>query len=118
MIVTLPTDGTNEDVVRSNAWMIKQVLAIGVHGILLCHAETAGAAKALVESARYPFQTIGVGEELDVGRRGAGGQGRAAEIWGVSDARVPRTGGSLAVKSEGRVNVGVEGRKSAGACQR
>ena len=84
VIVTLPTDGTNEDVVRANAWMIKQVLATGVHGILLVHAETAGAAKALVESARYPFQTIGVGEGLDVGRRGSGGQGRAADIWGVS----------------------------------
>ena len=52
---------------RANAWMIKQVLATGVHGILLCHAETPGAAKALVESARYPFNTIGVGEGLDIG---------------------------------------------------
>ena len=37
-----------------------------------------------MESARYPFQTIGVGEGLDVGRRGSGGQGSAAHIWGVS----------------------------------
>ena len=84
VIVTLPTDGTNESVVRANAWMIKQVLATGIHGILLCHAETPGATKAFVESARYSFQTLGVGDGLDQGRRGSGGQGRAAEIWGLS----------------------------------
>ena len=55
-----------------------------VHGILLCHAETPGAVKAFVESVRYPFHTIGVGEGLDQGRRGSGGQGSAAEIWGLS----------------------------------
>ena len=27
MIVTLPTDGTDEQVMRANAWMVKQVLA-------------------------------------------------------------------------------------------
>ena len=43
VIVTLPTDGTNEAVMRANAWMVKQVLATGVHGILLCHADDPGA---------------------------------------------------------------------------
>jgi 4-hydroxy-2-oxoheptanedioate aldolase len=68
---------------RANAWMVKQVLARGVHGILLCHAETPGAVRVFVESARYPFQTIGVGSGLEVGRRGSGGQAHAAAIWGV-----------------------------------
>ena len=40
VIVTVPTDGSDEQVVRSNAWMFKQALATGIHGILLCHAET------------------------------------------------------------------------------
>jgi len=84
VITTLPTDGTDEQTMRANAWMVKQVLAAGVHGILLCHAETPGAVKAFVEAARYPFLADGVGKGLDVGRRGAGGQARAAEIWGVS----------------------------------
>lgn len=83
IVVTLPTDGTDEHVIRANAWMIKQVLARGVHGILLCHAETPGAVKALVESARYPFAKIGVGNGLGEGRRGNGGQGHAASIWGI-----------------------------------
>jgi 4-hydroxy-2-oxoheptanedioate aldolase len=84
VITTLPTDGTDEHVMRANAWMVKQVLARGVHGILLCHAETPAAVRVFVESARYPFQTAGVGEGLGVGRRGSGGQAQAAAHWGIS----------------------------------
>ncbi|MDA1348444.1 MAG: aldolase/citrate lyase family protein [Chloroflexi bacterium] len=85
VITTVPTDGTDEAVVRANAWMFKQVLARGVHGVLLCHAETAGAVRAFVESCRYPFTDIGVGGWLGQGRRGAGGQGYASAAWGISD---------------------------------
>ena len=74
VIVSLPVDGSSEAVVRANAWMIRQALAAGVHGLLLCHAETAGAVRAFVEAARYPHQTTGVGEGLEVGRRGSGGR--------------------------------------------
>ena len=97
VICTLPTDGTDENVMRANAWMVKQVLARGVHGILLCHAESPAAVKVFVESARYPFQSIGVTDNattasasgngettLDQGRRGAGGQASAASIWGLT----------------------------------
>ena len=83
VLVTLPTDGSSEAVVRANAWMVRQALAAGVHGLLLCHAETPAAARAFVEAARYPFQRMGVGQELDEGRRGAGGQVVAAAIWGL-----------------------------------
>ena len=84
VIVTLPMNGTDENVVNANAWMIKQVLATGVHGILLCHAETPSAVKAFVEHCRYPFNRLGVGQGLDEGRRGGGGQASAAAIWGVT----------------------------------
>ncbi len=84
VMVELPVDGGSEEIIRANAWQIRQILARGVHGLLLCHAETPGAVKAFVESCRYPFKTIGVGSNLGVGRRGSGGQGSAAEIWGVS----------------------------------
>lgn len=84
VLVSLPTDGTSEEVMRANAWMIKQALNQGVHGIILCHAETPGAVKALVESCRYSHQTIGVGSEIGQGRRGHSGQSTAADIWGIS----------------------------------
>lgn len=84
ILCTLPTDGTNGDVMRANAWMIKQILAAGVHGLLLCHAESPEAVKVFVEASRYPFATQGVGQGLAVGRRGSGGQASAAPIWGLS----------------------------------
>jgi 4-hydroxy-2-oxoheptanedioate aldolase len=84
VIVDLPVEGIDEATVRANAWMFKQVLARGVHGILLCHAEDPVGVQTFVEACRYPFQTLGVGECLRDGRRGAGGQGSAAGIWGLS----------------------------------
>jgi 4-hydroxy-2-oxoheptanedioate aldolase len=80
VIVTLPFDGTDEHAVRANGWMIKQVLAAGVHGLLLCHAETPEAVRAFVEAVRYPFAAS---TGLGAGRRGHGGQLRAAEMWGI-----------------------------------
>ena len=84
VIVTLPTSGTSAEVMQANAWMVRQVLATGIHGILLCHAETPGAVAAFVEAARYPFNRLGVGEGLGDGRRGGGGQGNPAAVWGLS----------------------------------
>ena len=81
VIVELPVDGISADVIRANGWQMRQLLARGVHGLLLCHAESPEAVKAFVEACRYPFQTIGVGTQLEVGRRGSAGQGSAAPIW-------------------------------------
>ena len=61
IIVEPPVDGSSEQVVRSNAWQFRQILARGVHGILLCMAETPDAVRAFVESCRYPTSTIGEG---------------------------------------------------------
>jgi 4-hydroxy-2-oxoheptanedioate aldolase len=74
VIVTLPVTGASEQTFRANAWMVSQVLATGVHGILLCHAESPEAVKAFVDSTRYTFRS---------GGRGSGGQSQAAAIWGL-----------------------------------
>jgi len=85
VIVTLPMDGTSEPAVRANSWIIKHALAAGVHGLLLCHVEAPEAVRAFVEAARYAF-VPSMGSDLGAGRRGHGGQMRAAEIWGISVA--------------------------------
>lgn len=77
VLVELPFEGQSAAVVQANAWQIRQLLTLGVHGFLLCHAEQPDAVQAVVEAMRYTF----VG-----GRRGSGGQGTAARIWGVSPA--------------------------------
>jgi 4-hydroxy-2-oxoheptanedioate aldolase len=75
VICTLPVTGADPVSFRANAWMVSQVLACGVHGILLCHAESPEAVAAFVQAARYTFRG---------GTRGSGGQGHAADVWGIS----------------------------------
>ena len=47
VIVEAPVDGTSEPVIRYNAWQFRQILARGVHGILLCQAETSDAVRGV-----------------------------------------------------------------------
>jgi len=85
VIVNVPVNGIDEAAVRANAWMFSQVLATGVHGIMLTHADTPGAIRAFVEMSRFPIHHEGVATGvLDEGRRGAHGSPPAAQIWGVS----------------------------------
>lgn len=83
VIVEAPVEATCEDIVRFNAWQFRQLLARGVHGILLCQAETPEAVRAFVEACRYPISRIGVGEGLQEGRRGVGSEPSAAPVWGL-----------------------------------
>jgi 4-hydroxy-2-oxoheptanedioate aldolase len=84
VIVNVPVNGTDEATVRANAWMFQQVLATGVHGVLLTHADTPGAVRAFVESVRLPIHKQGVDKGISEGRRGVHGAPTAATIWGVS----------------------------------
>src|ERR1700687_796577 len=84
VIVNVPVNGTDEATVRANAWMFAQVLATGVHGVMLTHADTPGAIRAFVEAVRLPIHMQGVGNGLNEGRRGVHGAPTAALIWGIS----------------------------------
>jgi 4-hydroxy-2-oxoheptanedioate aldolase len=84
VIVNVPVNGTDEAAVHANAWMFEQVLATGVHGVLLTHADTPGAVRAFVEACRLPIHKQGVDKGVNEGRRGAHGTPTAAQIWGVS----------------------------------
>ena len=102
VIVEAPVNGTDEDNVRFNAWQFRQILGRGVHGVLLCQAENAGAVRAFVESCRYPHRAEGLdpalpsplqrmngavaaraARGLGIGARGRGSEATAAEIWGI-----------------------------------
>jgi 4-hydroxy-2-oxoheptanedioate aldolase len=65
--------------------MFSQVLATGVHGVLLTHADTPGAVRAFVEAVRLPIHKQGVDKGINEGRRGVHGVSTAAKIWGISD---------------------------------
>lgn len=84
VIVNVPVNGLDEVTVRANAWMFQQVLAAGVHGIMLTHADNPGAIKAFVEAVRFPSHHQGIGPRLGEGHRGVHGSAPAAAIWGIS----------------------------------
>ena len=111
VIVEAVVNGTDEPNVRYNSWQFRQILARGVHGILLCQAESAAAVGAFVEACRYPHHSAGVDPSLPTpaerlkgatraaahaappaggrpllgtGLRGKGSEGTAAPVWGLS----------------------------------
>jgi 4-hydroxy-2-oxoheptanedioate aldolase len=104
VIVEAPVNGTDAANVRFNAWQFRQILGRGVHGVLLCQAETADAVRAFVESCRYPHHLNGVSQAipsplermrgavrqthndgmLGIGTRGRGSEATAAPVWGLA----------------------------------
>src|SRR5262249_24450338 len=102
VIVEAPVNGTDAANVRFNAWQFRQILGRGVHGVLLCQAESTEAVRAFVESCRSPHHPAGVGPglpsrvegmrgaggvaaggRLGVGTRGRGSEATAAPIWAI-----------------------------------
>jgi 4-hydroxy-2-oxoheptanedioate aldolase len=108
VIVNVPVNGTDEATVRANAWMFQQVLATGVHGILLCHADTPGAVRAFIEAVRLPIHKQGVGKGLSEGRRGVHGVPTAARIWGVTQDEYLAKADAWPLNPEGELLLGLK----------
>jgi 4-hydroxy-2-oxoheptanedioate aldolase len=128
VIVEAPVGGTDEASVRCNAWQFRQILGRGVHGIVLCQAESAAAVRAFVESCRYPHQIAGVdqalpspvermrgtttgrpaGGLLGTGTRGRGSENSAAPIWGISEEAYFRCCDPWPLNPEGELLLGVK----------
>jgi len=127
IIVEAPVNGTDAANVRFNAWQFRQILGRGVHGVLLCQAESAAAVRALVESCRYPHQPAGVdrslpspsermrgaasetsGGRLGIGTRGRGSEATAAPVWGISPEEYLRRCDPWPLNPEGELLLGVK----------
>jgi 4-hydroxy-2-oxoheptanedioate aldolase len=128
VIVEAPVNGTDEANVRFNAWQFRQILGRGVHGILMCQAETADAVRAFVETCRYPHHPGGVdpalptpearlhGSErpraadgtLGIGTRGRGSENTAAPVWGVSGDEYMRRCDPWPLNPDGELLLGVK----------
>src|SRR5205807_3490357 len=92
VIVEAPVNGTDAANVRFNAWQFRQILGRGVHGILLCQAESADAVRAFVESCRYPHQSTGIDPTLP---------SPVERMHGATSA-INAAGGSLGLGTRGR----------------
>ncbi len=105
VIATLPIPGTT-DALRANAWMVQQALAAGVHGILLCNAESPEAARLMIEAARYPFAPRVEG--LAQGTRGNGSQAYASRLWGVTAEEYMRIADPWPMNPDGELLFGLK----------
>jgi 4-hydroxy-2-oxoheptanedioate aldolase len=108
VIVNVPVNGTDEATVRANAWMFHQVLATGVHGIMLTHADTPGAVRAFVEAVRLPIHQQAVGARISEGRRGVHGADTAAPIWGVSQDEYLNKADAWPLNPDGELMLGLK----------
>ena len=99
VLVELPVEGASADIVRANAWQVRQLLARGVHGLMLCHAESPDAVEALVEAVRFSFRG---------GRRGAGGHVSAADVWGISPAQYLELADPWPLNPDGELLIGLK----------
>jgi 4-hydroxy-2-oxoheptanedioate aldolase len=127
VIVEAPVNGTDAANVRFNAWQFRQILGRGVHGILLCQAESADAVRAFIEACRYPHHAAGVdpaipspvqrmhgamrsvqSEALGIGTRGRGSEATAAPIWGLSQLEYLQCCDPWPLNKEGELLLGVK----------
>ncbi|MCC6179217.1 MAG: hypothetical protein IT305_28245 [Chloroflexi bacterium] len=133
IIVEAPVNGIDEAYVRYNAWQFRQILGRGVHGILLCQVETAGAARAFVESCRYPQGLQGTdpafaspldrmrgaarGEPgaapdgrpyVGLGTRGRGSEATAMPIWDVPVADYLQKADPWPLNPDGELLLGIK----------
>src|SRR5258707_2035411 len=82
IIVEAPVNGIDSPTVAFNAWQFRQILARGVHGILLCQAESAGAVNEFVRACRFPHHKLRV-DKLGIGTPGLGSEPTAAPDLGL-----------------------------------
>jgi 2-keto-3-deoxy-L-rhamnonate aldolase RhmA len=131
VVVEAPVNGIDEANIRYNAWQFRQILGRGVHGILLCQAESADAVRAFVESCRYPSNLEGVDPKrptpidrmkgakvgkpghgdrpyLGVGTRGRGSENTAAPPWGIDGAEYLKKADPWPLNPEGELLLGVK----------
>jgi 4-hydroxy-2-oxoheptanedioate aldolase len=108
IIVEAPVEGTSEAIIRFNAWQFRQILARGVHGVILCTAETPDAVRAFVESCRYPINMQGVGYGVDRGTRGTGSQPTSAPVWGVTTEEYVERADPWPLNPDGELLLGVK----------
>ena len=133
VIVEAPVRGIDEATIRYNAWQFRQILAQGVHGILLCQAESADAVRVFVESCRYPHQLKGVDPALPaplermrgavcqlpglgadgrkllgVGTRGRGSEKTVASVWDIPPAEVLERADVWPLNPAGELLLGVK----------
>ncbi len=108
VMVELPVLGQSPAGIQANSWQFQQILARGVHSLLLCHAEDPDAVASYIECCRYGYHIQGVGTGLRAGTRGAGAQATAGARWGLSGPEYIVKADAWPLNPEGELLLGVK----------
>ena len=108
IIVEAPVNGISRAIVEANAWQFQQILARGVHGVILCKANHPDAVRTFVECCRFPVQRVGVGDGLGEGVRGIASENSAAHIWGIDNETYTAKADPWPLNPEGELILGIK----------
>jgi 4-hydroxy-2-oxoheptanedioate aldolase len=97
-LARIPSNGAER-----NQWVIKQVLDMGVYGLMSPHIKDPGDARALVANARYP-QKLGASDSQPSGERGVA-PANAARYWGIPVAEYFERADAWPLDSRGELAV-------------
>ena len=113
VVATMPVSGESIESVKANAWQIRQLLATGIHGLILAQASDVRAVELFVQFSRFSFHTQWQGKR-GTGCRGAGGEDHASQVWNVSRGDYWRLADPWPLNPDGELLLGlkIENRES------
>ena len=107
VVATMPVSGDSIESVKANAWQIRQLLATGIHGLILAQASDVRAVEQFVQFSRFSFHTQWQGK-LGAGCRGAGGEDHASQVWNVSKKDYWRLADPWPLNPDGELLLGLK----------
>ena len=113
VMATLPMSGNSVEAVNANAWQIRQLLATGIHGLILAQASDVRAVANFVQTCRFSLHRQRQ-DVLGSGCRGAGGEDHASQVWNVSKLDYWRLADPWPLNPDGQLLLGlkIENRES------
>jgi 4-hydroxy-2-oxoheptanedioate aldolase len=113
VMATLPVSGNSVESVNANAWQIRQLLATGIHGLILAQASDVRAIANFVQTSRFSHHRQRQ-DVLGSGCRGAGGEDHASRVWNVSKKDYWRLADPWPLNPDGELLLGlkIENRES------
>jgi 4-hydroxy-2-oxoheptanedioate aldolase len=115
VVATVPASGDSIESVNANAWQIRQLLAAGIHGLILAQASDIRAVEKFVQASRFSLHTQRQ-DVLGPGCRGAGGEDHASQVWNLSKENYWRLADLWPLNPDGELLLGlkIENRESLG----
>ncbi len=107
VVATLSVSGNSVESINANSWQIRQLLATGIHGLILPQVSDVRAVVNFVQASRFSIHK----QRQDVfgtGARGAGGEDHASQVWNVSKKDYWRLADPWPLNPDGELLLGLK----------